>query len=126
MAMPRLLSAPDPNVAPRASLEAILRELDNPSEPAAEPGPTPFAEILPRGSGLFDDLEALCDRLKQDYQARRDSDWQRHSFTLPDAQARRMAYQLFMQYPKAKYASFVESWKILPSGEASVTFARRP
>ncbi|MEC9343118.1 MAG: hypothetical protein VYD64_04645 [Pseudomonadota bacterium] len=65
---------------------------------------------------------------KQATQPRRDSGggWTRQSWTLPRAEARAKAREFLDAYPRAAYASEVESWRVLPGDMIEFTMRRLP
>ena len=52
--------------------------------------------------------------------------WTRQSWTLPRAEARAKAREFLANYPKAAYASEVESWRVLPGDIIEFTMRRLP
>ncbi|MCG6858767.1 MAG: hypothetical protein LJE67_11960 [Salaquimonas sp.] len=52
--------------------------------------------------------------------------WMRQSWTLPREEARAKAREFLKDYPKAAYASEVESWRVLPGDLIEFTMRRLP
>jgi hypothetical protein len=52
--------------------------------------------------------------------------WRRESFTLPRAEARVKARELFDRYPKAAYLTEIEFWRELDDGRIEFTMRRLP
>ncbi|GIL02370.1 MAG: hypothetical protein BroJett030_22690 [Alphaproteobacteria bacterium] len=52
--------------------------------------------------------------------------WTRQSWTLPRAEARAMAREYYRKYPRAAYATEVESWRVLPGDIIEFTMRRLP
>ena len=52
--------------------------------------------------------------------------WTRQSWTLPRAEARKTAREYYRKYPKAAYATEVESWRVLPGDVIEFTMRRLP
>lgn len=52
--------------------------------------------------------------------------WTRQSWTLPRAEAREKAREFFRNYPKAAYATEVESWRVLDGDIIEFTMRRLP
>ncbi len=52
--------------------------------------------------------------------------WRRESFTLPRAEARVKARELFDRYPKAAYSTEIEFWRELDDGRIEFTMRRLP
>ncbi len=52
--------------------------------------------------------------------------WLRQTFSLPREEARDVARAFLARYPKAAYASEVESWRALPDGSIEFTMRRLP
>lgn len=52
--------------------------------------------------------------------------WKRQSWTLPREEARAKALEFLKTYPKAAYASEVESWRVLPGDLIEFTMRRLP
>ncbi|MCB1465296.1 MAG: hypothetical protein KDJ90_23410 [Nitratireductor sp.] len=52
--------------------------------------------------------------------------WKRQSWTLPREEARAKAREFLRTYPKAAYASEVESWRVLPGDLIEFTMRRLP
>ena len=50
--------------------------------------------------------------------------WRRESFTLPRAEARVKARELFDRYPKAAYLTEIEFWRELDDGRIEFTMRR--
>jgi hypothetical protein len=50
----------------------------------------------------------------------------RQSWTLPREEARAKAREFLKDYPKAAYASEVESWRVLPGDLIEFTMRRLP
>lgn len=54
------------------------------------------------------------------------SAWQRQSWTLPRAEARETAREYYRKFPRAAYATEVESWRVLPGDVIEFTMRRLP
>ena len=52
--------------------------------------------------------------------------WMRQSWTLPREEARAKAREFLNNYPRAAYASEVESWRVLPGDMIEFTMRRLP
>ena len=52
--------------------------------------------------------------------------WTRQSWTLPREEARAKAREFLRSYPRAAYASEVESWRVLPGDLIEFTMRRLP
>jgi hypothetical protein len=67
------------------------------------------------------------DRSSQSGGGIRPSDaWRRETFTLPRAEARAMAQDCFLRFPKAAYMTEIESWRELADGRIEFTIRRLP
>ncbi len=63
---------------------------------------------------------------KQAARSKQAGGWTRQSWTLPRAEARAKAREFLDAYPKAAYASEVESWRVLPGDMIEFTMRRLP
>ena len=52
--------------------------------------------------------------------------WRRETFTLPREEARAMAQDCFVRFPKAAYMTEIESWRELADGRIEFTIRRLP
>jgi hypothetical protein len=52
--------------------------------------------------------------------------FRRHTFTLPRADARAKAREMFDRYPKTAYMTEIESWRELPGDRIEFTMRRLP
>ncbi|WP_131195967.1 hypothetical protein [Lichenihabitans psoromatis] len=52
--------------------------------------------------------------------------WRRETFTLPRDEARAMAQECFVRFPKAAYMTEIESWRELSDGRIQFTIRRLP
>ena len=52
--------------------------------------------------------------------------WRRETFTLPREEARAMAQDCFVRFPKAAYMPEIESWRELADGRIEFTIRRLP
>jgi hypothetical protein len=52
--------------------------------------------------------------------------WRRETFTLPREEARAMAQECFVRFPKAAYMTEIESWRELSDGRIEFTIRRLP
>ncbi len=52
--------------------------------------------------------------------------WRRETFTLPREEARAMAQDCFVRFPKAAYMTEIESWRELADGQIEFTIRRLP
>ena len=69
----------------------------------------------------------LADRMHaRRLQQKADDGYKRETFSLPLQDARAKAAEMFAQYPKAAYATSVESWRELPGGVIEFTMRRLP
>lgn len=52
--------------------------------------------------------------------------FRRETFVLPRGEAREKAREQFQRYPKAAYATEIESWRVLPGDQIEFTIRRLP
>jgi signal recognition particle subunit SEC65 len=73
--------------------------------------------------------QALARRLAQraavQSPSRKDS-WRRETYTLPREEAREVARDYFVKFPKAAYMTEIESWRELSGGRIEFTIRRLP
>ncbi len=66
------------------------------------------------------------DRMPAGATARSSDAWRRETFTLPREEARAMAQDCFVRFPKAAYMTEIESWRELADGQIEFTIRRLP
>jgi hypothetical protein len=66
------------------------------------------------------------DRFQTSTTVRSSDAWRRETFTLPREEARAMAQDCFMRFPKAAYMTEIESWRELADGRIEFTIRRLP
>ncbi len=72
-------------------------------------------------------LGARRDRVQSGGTTARGSDaFRRETFTLPRDEARAMAQDCFLRFPKAAYMTEIESWRELADGRIEFTIRRLP
>ena len=78
--------------------------------------------VVRRPADLAKRVAAARDRRKL---ARSDA-FRRDTFTLPRADARAKAREMFTRYPKTAYMTVIESWRELPGDRIEFTMRRLP
>ena len=66
------------------------------------------------------------DRMPSGMTTRSSDAWRRETFTLPREEARAMAQDCFVRFPKAAYMTEIESWRELADGQIEFTIRRLP
>jgi hypothetical protein len=52
--------------------------------------------------------------------------FRRETFALPREEARAMAREMFLRFPKAAYQTEIETWRVLPGDRIEFTMRRLP
>ncbi|HUB64082.1 MAG TPA: hypothetical protein VL996_06470 [Methylocella sp.] len=68
----------------------------------------------------------LANKAERSQQASGNSTWRRETFTLKRDEAREVARDYFLRFPKAAYMTEIESWRELPGDHIEFTIRRLP